>query len=142
MEATKRIKVDLPATIIVMLTMSEKDSQIFDALNNGAQGYLLKTIRSTDLLERLHDVMRGEAIFSPEVTVHVLQLLRHPLQGPQPIGLTEDEYSLTQRQREIVALVAYENASDQEIAERFPISINTVKTHIRNILAATVTKRR
>jgi two-component system NarL family response regulator len=134
-EATKRIKADLPDTTIVMLTMSEKDTQIFDALNNGAQGYLLKTIRSTELLERLRGVMRGEAIFSPEVSGHVLQLLRHPLQGPQPVGLTEDEYSLTQRQREILALVAYENASDQEIAERFPISINTVKTHVRNILS-------
>jgi DNA-binding NarL/FixJ family response regulator len=134
-EATKRIKADLPDATIVMLTMSDNDTQLFDALNNGAQGYLLKTIRSQELLERLRGVMRGEAIFSPEVSSRVLQLLRHPLPGPQPTGLVEDEYALTQRQREILALVAYENTSDQEIAERFPISINTVKTHMRNILA-------
>jgi DNA-binding NarL/FixJ family response regulator len=134
-EATKRIKTDLPDTTIVMLTMSDNDTQLFDALNNGAQSYLLKTIRSQELLERLRGVMRGEAIFSPEVSGRVLQLLRHPLPGPQPTGLAEDEYVLTQRQREILALVAYENASDLEIAERFPISINTVKTHMRNILS-------
>ncbi len=134
-EATKRIKADMPDTLIVMLTMSDSDSQLFDALNNGAQGYLLKTIRSQELLERLRGVMQGEAIFSPEVSSHVLNLLRHPLQGPQPVGLVEDEYALTQRQKEILALIAYENASDQQIAERFPISINTVKTHVRNILS-------
>jgi len=134
-EATKRIKADLPDTTIVMLTMSDKDTQLFDALNNGAQGYLLKTIRSQELLERLRGVMHGEAIFSPEVSGHVLELLRHPLPGPQPLGLGKDEFALTPRQREILALIAYENASDQEVAGRFPISINTVKTHVRNILA-------
>jgi len=133
-EATKRIKADLPDTIIVMLTMSDRDTQLFEALNNGAQGYLLKTIRSQELLERLRGVMRGEAIFSPEVSSHVLELLRHPLPGPQPLGLGDDEQALTQRQKEILALIAYENVSDQQIAERFPISINTVKTHVRNIL--------
>ena len=134
-EATKRILEDRPKTLIVMLTMSDRDERLYEALNNGAQGYLLKSIRSQELLERLRGVMRGEAVFSPEISSHVLDLLRNPpkneLEGIIPVG----DVTLTRRQKQILALIAYENASDKEIADWFPIAINTVKTHVRNILA-------
>lgn len=134
-EATKRIMADMPDIIIVMLTMSDHDGQLFEAINSGAQGYLLKNIRSHELLERLRGVMRGEAVFSPEVTGHVLQLLRNPPQSEEEALLSEDNITLTRRQKQILALIAYENAADKEIADRFPVALNTVKTHVRNILA-------
>ena len=134
-EATKRILEDRPETLIVMLTMSDRDEKLYDALNIGAQGYLLKNIRSQELLERLRGVMRGEAVFSPEVSGHVLDLLRNPPTNDWEGAVPASDVVLTRRQKQILALIAYENASDKEIADRFPIAINTVKTHVRNILA-------
>jgi DNA-binding NarL/FixJ family response regulator len=125
----------MPDIIIVMLTMSDHDEQLFEALSSGAQGYLLKNIRSQELLEQLRGVMRGEAVFSPEVTGHVLQLLRNPPKSEAEETLPLNGVILTRRQKQILALIAYENAADKDIADRFPVALNTVKTHVRNILA-------
>ncbi|MEJ2263588.1 MAG: response regulator transcription factor [Anaerolineales bacterium] len=133
LEATKKIKKDLPETTIVVLTVRDEDEKLFEAIKNGAQGYLLKTIRSREMLEMLRGAMQGEAAISPNLAGRMLEEFRR-LSKLAPIDLDEEIVSLTQREQEVLSLVAT-GATDKEIAEKLYISLHTVKSHMRNILA-------
>jgi DNA-binding NarL/FixJ family response regulator len=132
LEATRQIKQSMPETIIVMLTVRDDDDKLFQALKNGAQGYLLKEIRSATLLEMLRGVLRGEAALSPGLAGRVLSEFRRLSQGGVPEK--EDDGGLTEREHQVL-LGASKGATDKEIAAELNISLNTVKTHMRNILA-------
>lgn len=131
-EAVGQIKQVLPETIIVMLTVRGDDELLFEALKNGAQGYLLKEIRSQDLLEMLRGALRGEAALSPTLAGRVLSEFRRLSKGGG--AERESESGLTEREQQVLSQ-ASQGASDKEIAAELNISLNTVKTHIRNILA-------
>lgn len=131
-DAVKQIKQVLPEVIIVMLTVRSDDEMLFDALKNGAQGYLLKEIRSQDLLEMLRGVLRGEAALSPTMAGRVLSEFRRLSKGGIPEK--EDDSGLTEREQQVL-VQASNGATDKEIAATLNISLNTVKTHVRNILA-------
>jgi DNA-binding NarL/FixJ family response regulator len=131
-EAVRHIKQVLPETIIVMLTVRGDDEMLFEALKNGAQGYLLKEIRSQSLLEMLRGALRGEAALSPNLAGRVLSEFRRLSKGGVPEK--EDDSGLTEREQQVL-LQASKGATDKEIAAALNISLNTVKTHIRNILA-------
>ena len=131
-EAVKQIKQVLPETIIVMLTVRGDDEMLFEALKNGAQGYLLKEIRSQDLLEMLRGAFRGEAAISPILAGRVLSEFRRLSKGGIPEK--EDDNGLTEREQQVL-VQASSGATDKEIAVALNISLNTVKTHIRNILS-------
>lgn len=138
-EATKRIKQVLPNTIILMLTVRDDDKHLFEALQNGAQGYLLKDIRSNTLLQMLRGALHGEAALSPNMTGRVIQEFRRQSELLQ--GMTTLE-ALSAREQQILAYVS-QGATDKEIASALNLSIHTVKTHVRNILAKLeVTNRR
>jgi len=132
LEATLKIKQALPDTVIVMLTVRDDEEKLFAALKYGAQGYLVKDIRARDLLEKARGALRGEAALSPLLAGRVLSEF-HRMSN---LGLWEqgDESSLTDREQQVLAQVAL-GASDKDIAETLTISLNTVKTHMRNILA-------
>ncbi len=131
-EAVRQVKQVLPETIIVMLTVRSDDDMLFDALKNGAQGYLLKEIRSQELLEMLRGALRGEAAISPTLAGRVLSEFRRLSKGG--IAAHEDDNELTEREEQVLSQVS-KGATDKEIAAALSISLNTVKTHIRNILA-------
>jgi DNA-binding NarL/FixJ family response regulator len=131
LEATRQIKQALPGTTIVVLTVREDDERLFTALKNGAQGYLLKDIRSQDMLAMLRGAMRGEAALSPSLAGRVLTEFRRISHFENPEG---EESALTEREQQVLAQVA-QGATDKEVAEALTISLNTVKTHVRNILA-------
>lgn len=131
LEATRKIKQTLPNTVVVMLTVRDDDDKLFEALKNGAQGYLLKDIRSQILLEMLRGALRGEAALSPSLAGRVLNEFRRLKGG---IARQETEEELTEREHEVLSQIA-KGASDKEIAQALNISLNTVKTHVRNILA-------
>ena len=131
-EAVGQINQVLPETIIVMLTVRGDDDMLFNALKNGAQGYLLKEIRSQDLLEMLRGALRGEAAISPHLAGRVLAEFRRLSKGGVPEK--EDDNGLTEREQQVL-VQASNGATDKEIAVALNISLNTVKTHIRNILA-------
>jgi DNA-binding NarL/FixJ family response regulator len=133
LEATKKIKKELPETTIVVLTVRDEDEKLFEAIKNGAQGYLLKTIRSREMLEMLRGAMQGEAAISPNLAGRMLEEFRR-LSKLAPVDLDEEIVSLTQREQEVLSLVAT-GASDKEIAEKLYISLHTVKSHMRNILS-------
>ena len=131
-EAARQVKQVLPETIIVMLTVRSDDELLFEALKNGAQGYLLKEIRSQELLEMLRGALRGEAAISPTLAGRVLSEFRRLSKGG--IVDQEDDNGLTEREQQVL-VQASNGATDKEIAAALNISLNTVKTHIRNILA-------
>ena len=131
-EAVRQVKQVLPETIIVMLTVRSDDELLFEALKNGAQGYLLKEIRSQELLEMLRAAMRGEAAISPTLAGRVLAEFRRLSKGG--IVANEDDDGLTEREQQVL-IQASNGATDKEIAVSLSISLNTVKTHIRNILS-------
>jgi DNA-binding NarL/FixJ family response regulator len=139
LEATQRIKRDSPQTTIVMLTIREDDDNLFQAIRNGAQGYLLKNIRSKDMLEMLRLAVRGEAAITPAMGSRMLQEFRRisqlARQEPQEVE------ALTRRELEILRLVAAGDTNN-EIAAKLQVSIHTVKTHMRKILAKLHQERR
>ena len=135
-ETTRQIKQFLPETIIVMLTMHENDEKLFEALKNGAQGYLLKEIRSRDMLAMMRGAVQGEAALSPSLAGRVLAEFRRLNSQAATNYFSEgDELAdLTPRDLDVL-LIAAKDASDKEIAGRLTISVPTVKSHIRSILS-------
>ena len=131
-EAVRQIKQILPETVIVMLTVRDDDAMLFEALKNGAQGYILKEVRSQSMLEMLRGALRGEAALSSNLAGRVLSEFRRMSKGDLPEKENDD--GLTEREQQVLFHVS-RGASDKEIAVALSISLNTVKTHIRNILA-------
>ena len=134
LEATQKIKREIPATVIVILTVRDEEDKLFEAIKGGAQGYLLKNIRSRELLEGLRGAMRGEAAISPILAGRMLEEFRR-LSQHEPREFTQDETAmLTLREKDVLTQVA-QGSSDKEIAAQLSISLHTVKSHLRNILA-------
>jgi DNA-binding NarL/FixJ family response regulator len=121
-------------TKIVMLTISEDDDDLFDAIRAGANGYLLKNIRPEVLFDDLRGVVRGEAPIAPGIAHKLLDALR---EGPPRHAATaaprEGEAALTRRETEILQLVAA-GLSNKEIAGQLVITEGTVKNHVHNAL--------
>ena len=125
--ATRRIKTRLPYVRIVILTVSETDHNLFEALKAGAQGYLLKKIQPEELYEMLRRAASGVAPLSPAMATKVVDEFGR---------LTRDgqgDDGLTSRELEVLDLVA-RGDSNKEIAAALKISENTVRNHLRNIL--------
>jgi two-component system NarL family response regulator len=101
--AVRAIKADLPEIKIVMLTMSEADDDLFEAVKSGASGYLLKSQSPEELLALLRGLERGEAVFSPGLAARILHEF-----GRQATALEEKRRTagLSEREREVLTLVA------------------------------------
>lgn len=130
-EATRQIRARLPDVRIVMLTVFDDQERLFEAIRAGAQGYLLKSIRSQELLDQLQGLSRGEAAISRRMAARILDEFRS-LDQQQTI--LEPEGGLSARETQVLELVV-DRLSNKEIAERLSISENTVKNHLKNILA-------
>lgn len=132
LEATQRIKQEFPDVTIVMLTVNDENDKLFEAIRNGAQGYLLKSIRKEEMLSLLQGAMRGEAAITPSMAGRMLDEFRRL--DRQPSFNPEEKYPvLTEREKEVLILVA-SGASNKDVAEKLTVSIHTVKSHIRKIL--------
>jgi DNA-binding NarL/FixJ family response regulator len=132
LEATRRILADADShTRVLILTTFERDDYVFEALQLGASGFLLKTSPPEDLVTAVRVVARGEALLSPSVTRRVIQeVTRHHPRVPHSPELER----LTQRELEVLRLVA-EGLTNAEIAARLYVSEATVKTHTSNVLS-------
>ncbi len=133
LEATLKIKKELPQTVIVILTVRDDEEKLFEAIKNGAQGYLLKNIRAREMLEMLRGALRGEAAISPLLAGRILEEFRR-LGQQQPPASMEGADLLTLREQEVLGLVAT-GLSDKEISAQLSISLYTTKSHLRNILS-------
>lgn len=131
LEATRRIKEEMPHTRIVMLTVSEDDQDLFEAIKNGAEGYLLKTLKSRELFEMLQGVFQGEAPISRTMARKLLHEFAH--QARRQEHPPTPKADLTRRETEVLQLLS-NGVPDKEIASRLCISQRTVKNHVHNIL--------
>jgi DNA-binding NarL/FixJ family response regulator len=132
LEATRRILGQSGnQTRVLILTTFERDDYVFEALQIGASGFLLKTAPPEELLTAVRVVSRGEALLSPSVTRRVIQeVTRHQRRAPRSPDLDR----LTQRELEVLRLLA-DGRSNAEIAAELYLSEATVKTHTSSILS-------
>ncbi|MGN9912560.1 response regulator [Phytohabitans sp. LJ34] len=131
LEATRRIAADpaLAATRIVILTTFELDEYLFEALRVGASGFLVKDTEPVELLRGVRAVAAGDALLSPGVTRRLIAEFAGRGGGAQPAAPEPSLEQLTDREREVMALVGA-GLSNEEIAARLVVSPATAKTHV------------
>lgn len=129
LEATKRIKERFPYVKIVVVTVSDDVADLFEAFKKGAQGYLIKNIKTDLWTDYLKAVANDDASIPKEIALQILtefkDVNRPPQVNPHP--------DLTRREQEILSCVA-DGLSNREIARQLRISEHTVKNHLKNIL--------
>ena len=129
-EACVEIKAASPTTKIVMLTVSDEEADLYEAVKNGASGYLLKDSSIDEVAQAVRVVADGQSLISPSMAVKLIdefKQMSRPEKGQVP-GLR-----LTERELEVLRLVAT-GMNNREIAKQLFISENTVKNHVRNLL--------
>ncbi|MBX3614461.1 MAG: response regulator [Burkholderiaceae bacterium] len=126
------LKEAAPAARVLMLTVSEDESDLSAALRAGAQGYVLKTIDGDMLAQAVRRTMRGESVVSPEMTGKLVQALRS-MHGGEPPATADPLAALSPREREILEHIA-RGASNKAIARALDIAETTVKIHVQHIL--------
>jgi DNA-binding NarL/FixJ family response regulator len=126
--ATRLISADQPEVKVVILTASDEDANLFEAIKSGAQGYLLKNLESEAFFSLLAGVNRGEPALTPALARKLLQEFARPPQAPAPTD------ALTDREREVLELLVHGITSNRKLARQLGVSENTVKFHVRNIL--------
>jgi len=131
-EAARQINLQVPTTRILMLTVSDEEDDLYEAIKAGANGYLLKEISVEEVAEAIRAVVQGQSLISPSMASKLLnefnslaKKAEERQQYPAP--------ALTSRELEVLKLVA-KGMSNREIADELYISENTVKNHVRNIL--------
>jgi two-component system NarL family response regulator len=131
-DAARTIRGIAPTTKILMLTVSDEEDDLYEAIKAGANGYLLKEISVEEVAEAIRAVVQGQSLISPSMASKLLtefntlvKKAEEKQQFPAP--------ALTSRELEVLRLVA-KGMSNREIADQLYISENTVKNHVRNIL--------
>jgi DNA-binding NarL/FixJ family response regulator len=125
LEATRQIKRQFPKIRVVVLTMHTDEESVFQVLQVGASGYLIKQARTEEVLAAIRAVYRGESFLSPSISTKVIEEYLRRAGKEEPV----DPYErLTNREREVLQLIA-EGHSTQDIANLLYISAKTVETH-------------
>jgi DNA-binding NarL/FixJ family response regulator len=130
-EATRRLAEVAPASRVLMMTVSDEEDDLYEAVKAGATGYLLKEISVEAVAEAVRGVVRGQTLITPSMASKLIAEFNHlsrqaeERQPPPP--------RLTERELEVLGLVA-RGLTNREVAEVLVISENTVKNHVRNIL--------
>lgn len=127
LEATRLIKAEMPQIKIIILTVSDDDDDLFEAIKSGASGYLLKNIKAEEFFTLLAGVARGEVAIPPLLATRIIEEFAR--QAIREASGSE----LTGRETEVLALVA-QGDSNKEIATTLDITESTVKYHLRNIM--------
>ncbi|MFD8953626.1 response regulator [Streptomyces xanthophaeus] len=129
--ATRRITGDgaLEGVRVVMLTTFELDEYVFEAIRSGASGFLVKDTEPAELLRAVRAVVEGDALLSPGVTRRLIAEFAARSRPPAAEGTGLDLDRLTDREREVMALVGM-GLSNEEIARRLVVSPLTAKTHV------------
>ena len=132
LQAGRRILATVDAPRVLMLTTFDADEYVYEALRSGASGFLLKDVRSGQLVEAVRTVAAGQSLLSPTITRRLIE--RFIVAGPGGPGPPRELAELTPREREVLLLIA-EGLSNAEIAGRLYVSEATVKTHVNRLLA-------
>lgn len=130
LEATRLISAELPEVSVVVLTASEDDADLFEAVKSGAEGFLPKNLEADQFFDLLQGVTEGQPALTPGLARKVLNEFARPA-APRPERTAEE---LTEREREVLELLVQGVTSNKDLADRLFVSENTVKYHLRNIL--------
>jgi DNA-binding NarL/FixJ family response regulator len=132
LEATRLLSTQAPEVKVVVLTASEDDADLFEAIKSGAQGYIFKNLESNEFFRLLDGVARGEPALTPSLARKLLREFARPATPATTPGRVPD--GLTAREQEVLELLVVGLTSNRDLAERLAVSENTVKYHLRNIL--------
>jgi len=130
-DATRAIKKELPAVIILALTMHESDEYFFEMLNAGASGYVPKKAAPTELVNAIRVVYAGGVYLYPSLAKTLVQDYLTRAEQDNDAGAFD---GLTERERQVLTLIA-DGLSNQQVADKLVISVKTVERHRANILA-------
>ena len=129
-EACLAIKEAVPSAKIIMLTVSDEEADLYEAVKSGASGYLLKDSSIEEVAQAIRVVADGQSLISPSMAIKLIDEFK---QMSRPERQTGPALRLTERELDVLRLVA-QGHSNKEIAARLFISENTVKNHVRNML--------
>jgi DNA-binding NarL/FixJ family response regulator len=132
MAAASAITARLPSTVVLMLTVSRDDDDLFEALRRGASGYLLKDMDPAGLATAIRSAVRGEAALSPSVAARLVEQFRGGPAAAPPLSAL-GRPPLTSRECDVLELLA-EGASTAAIARRLYVAPVTVRRHVSAIL--------
>ena len=132
-EATRTIKASVPSSRVIMLTVSDEEEDLFEAIKAGATGYLLKDVQIDEVPDAVRGVHEGQSLINPAMAAKLISefanMSRKEAERPPQLPVPR----LTDREMEVLRLVA-KGMNNREIAKQLFISENTVKNHVRNIL--------
>ena len=129
--ATRLLRTEIPEVRVVILTVSDDEQDLFEAVKSGALGYLLKDLEAEAFFEAIEAVGRGESVVPPRLARGLWAEFTRVATSDVPPEAERER--LTEREQEVLALVAA-GRTNREIAEQLTISENTVKFHMRGIL--------
>lgn len=138
LEATRAIKSELPDMTVIILTVSDDERDLFEAIKSGADGYLLKNLQEDEFANLIERLAKGEPVMSPHLAKKLLQeFARISEERSRPTASTD----LTAREQDVLDQLAH-GAPNKEIASVLFISENTVNYHMKNILSKLHLKNR
>jgi DNA-binding NarL/FixJ family response regulator len=124
---TRAIKLESPATSVILFTMYESADYLVEALKAGASGYLLKGASKAEILATVRQVLAGDSVLRPDL---VLQLLR---QMSASTVETLESTQLTRREHDVLRLIVL-GQTNREIADTLNLTVSTVKTHVEHVI--------
>ena len=130
LDATRLLTAQVPGVAVIVLTASEEDSDLFEAVKSGAQGFLPKDLEADRFFALLEGVSRGEPALTPGLARKLLGAFAKSESAAQ----IRPSDSLTDREREVLELLVQGVTSNRELAARLFVSENTIKYHLRHIL--------
>ncbi|MEU1300422.1 response regulator transcription factor [Streptomyces shenzhenensis] len=134
----RELRSRMPELACLMLTSFDDEEALLDSIMAGASGYVLKQIQGSDLVSAVRTVARGQSLLDPSATARLMARLR---QGQEPEPEPEALPGLTEREREILALIG-EGLTNRQIGQRLYLAEKTVKNHISRLLAKLGVERR
>jgi DNA-binding NarL/FixJ family response regulator len=129
-QATRRIKAEMPQVKIIIVTAFDHEDDLFEAMKSGAVGYILKNVKAEEFFKLLSNVMEGDVAVSPWAADKIVKEL---FRQPEKLDSSLSGNELTKKELEVLGLVAT-GATNKEISLSLNISDNTVKFHLRNIM--------
>jgi len=132
-DAARLIRGDQPGTRILMLTISDEEDDLFEAVKAGANGYLLKEISIDEIADAVRSIHAGQSLITPSMASKLLTEFAELVRKEEPVPQDVPAPRLTPREMEVLQELA-KGLSNRDIAQSLSIAENTVKNHVRNIL--------